>query len=195
VELIVVRHGLPEKVENLDGSPADPPLSAQGRAQALRVCSWLQEEAVDRVYSSPLRRAVETAAPLCEALGLEAAIEPGVAEFDRDAAFYTPLEELKRTDYPRYRRLLESEWLDEFDAETFRRRVVGAMERIIADNPGRRVAVFCHGGVINFWAAHVLSSARTMFFHPQYTSINRFRASRGGHRGVHSLNELGHLRP
>ena len=35
---------------------------------------------------------------------------------------------------------------------------------------------------------------QTMFFLPHYTSVNRFLASRAGHRSVVSLNETGHLK-
>ncbi len=76
----------------------------------------------------------------------------------------------------------------------FQRGVVDCVERIIADHGGGRVAVFCHGGVINAWAAHVLGIETPLFFDPTYTSINRFLAARSGERSVASLNEMAHLR-
>jgi 2,3-bisphosphoglycerate-dependent phosphoglycerate mutase len=54
--------------------------------------------------------------------------------------------------------------------------------------------VFCHGGVINMWATHVLGMAPRIFFEADYTSINRFVCARGGQRSVVSLNERAHLR-
>ena len=39
----------------------------------------------------------------------------------------------------------------------FRTRVVEGMEEIVAAPPGQKVVVFCHGGVINVWATHVLA--------------------------------------
>jgi probable phosphoglycerate mutase len=194
MELILVRHGLPERVENDDGTPADPPLSAAGRQQAERVAQWLARERIERVYASPLRRAVETAQPLAAALSTELRIEPGVSEFDQDAQHYVPLEELKRTDYARWRQLMESGFAGAFDPEVFRANVVRAIESIIGDNRGARVAVVCHGGVINVWAAHLLGLPRAMFFGPHYTSINRFMAAGSGQRSIVSLNETGHLR-
>jgi probable phosphoglycerate mutase len=73
--------------------------------------------------------------------------------------------------------------------------VTASIERIIAENQGRRVALFCHGGVINTWAAHVLALPleRTLFFDPRYTSINRFLAASSGERSIASLNETPHL--
>ena len=87
----MIRHALPERRENTDG-PADPALAPQGHAQAELMAKYLASEAVHAVYTSPLRRARETAAPLCSALGLEATVEDDVAEFDRMATEYIPVE-------------------------------------------------------------------------------------------------------
>ena len=45
----------------------------------------------------------------------------------------------------------------------------------IVSKPGKTVAVTCHGGVVNVWAAHVLGLPSKMFFNPYYTrpSISR----------------------
>ena len=80
------------------------------------------------------------------------------------------------------------------DIAEFQRAVVQALEGIVATNSGRRVAVVCHGGVINVWAAHVLRLDNPLFFDPTYTSVNRFLAAGSGERSVVSLNETAHLR-
>ena len=54
--------------------------------------------------------------------------------------------------------------------------------------------MFCHGGVINVWAAHVLKMVPRLFFDPNYTSIHRFLCARTGERNIVSLNETAHLR-
>ena len=69
-----------------------------------------------------------------------------------------------------------------------------AFERVIEANPGGKVAIVAHGGVINAYASHVLGIDNPLFFLPHYTSVNRFLASRAGHRSVVSLNETGHLK-
>ena len=101
MELLLIRHALPLRVEKRDGTPADPPLSAEGVRQAARLAAWLGRERVDAVYASPLRRARETAGPLAAAHGHEVRIEPGVVEFDPHSASYVPLEELKRARHER----------------------------------------------------------------------------------------------
>ena len=71
--------------------------------------------------------------------------------------------------------------------------VVGGMDRIIAANPGRTVAVGCHGGVVSAYLSHVLGIDSVLFYEARYTSISRVAASSSGHRTMRSVNELGHL--
>jgi probable phosphoglycerate mutase len=193
MHLLLIRHALPLRVETPDGSPADPPLGETGREQARRLAAWLRDERIDRLYVSPLRRARETARPLEEDLGLEAVIEPGVTEFDPEADTYVPLEELKAEDPVAWRAMVQGGLHAHIDIEAFRAGVRKTLEGIIAEHPGGRVAVVCHGGVINAWASHVLGIASPLFFDPFYTSINRFLAAGSGERSVASLNETGHL--
>src|SRR5687768_15688948 len=101
MELLLIRHALPVRVDEgtVDG-PADPELSAAGLEQAKALAGWLADERIDAIWSSPMRRARETASPLSERLGLEVVVDPGLAEFDRDAASYIPIEELKAANDP-----------------------------------------------------------------------------------------------
>jgi probable phosphoglycerate mutase len=193
MELVLIRHGLPQRIENADGSPADPPLSPVGVLQARKMASWLEADGFNRLYASPLRRAHETALPLASATGLGIDLEPGVAEFDQFADSYIPMEELKHVDYPRWRALMERGYDNQVDFDEFCHRVITAMERIVQDNPGKKVAIVCHGGVINVWTSHVIGFAPRLFFNPDYTSINRFMAAGSGERSVISLNLATHL--
>ena len=190
----MIRHALPVRIERDDGAPADPPLSPEGREQARRMARWLEAQPIDALVASPLVRALETAQPLAEVKGLEILIEPGVRELDADSDHYIPLEELKLQDYEAWKGAMAGELYAGVDTDAFRVEVVDAIERTIAANPGRRVAVVCHGGVINAWASHVLGIEQLLFFDPYYTSINRFFAASSGERSVASLGETPHLR-
>jgi probable phosphoglycerate mutase len=192
VELILVRHGLPVRIDDA-GGPADPELSDEGRAQAVRLADWLRRDAIDAVYVSPMRRAIQTAEPLADALGVDPVVDDELAEFDRETHFYVPIEELKAAGDERYMKIMRGELDGEVDPQTFREVVAVAVERIIEAHPGNTVAIVCHGGVINAWASHVLGLPDPLFFEPFYTSVNRFLASSRGHRSVVSLNDLGHL--
>ncbi len=80
VQLLLIRHGLPVRVEHDDGTAADPPLSDAGVDQAARLARWLAAESIDHIVASPLLRARETAAPLASDKGLEVEIEPATAK-------------------------------------------------------------------------------------------------------------------
>lgn len=194
MELLVIRHALPLRIERDDGKPANPALSELGHRQAERVADWLKDEPIDAIYASPLTRAQQTAMPLAAAKGLPIQTEPGIVEFDPDAESYVPLEELKATDPEAWRAMVQGGLYGEIDFDLFRRTVVSSLERIIAENPSKTVAVVCHGGVINSWAAHILGIDTPLFFDPTYTSINRSLAASSGERMVVSLNESAHLR-
>lgn len=194
MELILIRHGLPMRAERQDGAPADPALSEVGHAQAAAVAAWLSEEEVHSIYSSPLRRAHQTALPLAERLGVDIEMEPRVAEYDQDSDTYVPLEELKLIDYDRWVQFMKQGYPDGMELEDFRKGVVESLDAIAARHPAQRIAVFCHGGVINTWAADVIGLGFKLFFNPFYSSINRFLISSTGVRSVGSLNECSHLR-
>ena len=195
MEIVLVRHGLPLRVE-LETGIADPELAAEGHEQAEKMAAYLGVEDIEAIYVSPLRRAIETARPLCKLLGLEAVVSEGVAEFDRNSREYVPVEELRATNDPRWEKLLRGEWdgVDE-DPSLFKARVVETVDDMIAKHPGGRVVVVCHGGVINQYLAHVLGiETHIGFFYPKYTSIHRVMAARSGQRSIVSINEASHLR-
>lgn len=189
MELLLVRHARPERVVGATG-PADPPLSPLGRRQAAALALWLEgDEAppLAAVYTSPLRRATETAAPLGEALGLVPAVEGALSEYDAEAADYIPIEELRAAGDPRWRELPP-------DIAGFQARVMGGVERLAAAHPSQRIALVCHGGVINVVVAAVLGLGPQMLFLPGYTSVSRVLVASSGERSLASLNEVAHLR-
>ena len=195
VELILVRHALPERREVVDG-PADPELSPDGHAQAEHMARYLSTERIARVFTSPLRRARQTAAPLAGRFGLDPVVVDDVAEYDRNSSEYIPIEELKASGDPRFDELTGGLGDDMDDPAEFEARVMTALESIIAEHAGESVAVVCHGGVINLYLASILGLPTTPpgFFYPNYTSIHRVAASRSGVRSVVTVNETAHLR-
>lgn len=194
MELLLIRHALPVRREMTDG-PADPELSEAGTAQARHLATYLSDEPLDAIYSSPLRRARETASPVALSRDMGVGVVDGVAEWDQHATEYVPVEELKAADDPRWRAMLQGEWDSDESRDEFRGRVLDALEELIAAHRGQRIAVVCHGGVINTYLAHVLGIDDAVgFFYPNYTSIHRVAAAGSGERSVITLNETSHLR-
>ena len=123
-------------------------------------------------------------------------LDEGVAEFDQHSSEYIPVEELKASGDPRLIEFLLGEGEEFDDRDDFRARVMSSIEGIISRHGGDRVAVVCHGGVINLYAGDVLglNVDGPGFFYPNYTSITRVAASRSGVRSIVTLNETSHLR-
>jgi probable phosphoglycerate mutase len=82
--LLLVRHGENEYVKQgrLAGRLAGVHLNEKGQAQAATLASRLAGFPVKAIYSSPLERALETAAPLAKTLSLEVIQLPGLIEMD-----------------------------------------------------------------------------------------------------------------
>ena len=192
VELWLIRHALPVRIDG-GSAPADPALSPEGARQADRLAAWWAPHGVDHVYASPLRRAQETAAPLAEAAGAPTTTEAALTEFDAHLPSYVPMEEL-RADPVAWQEAVEA-WTSpeaEQERQEFRRTVVAAVDAIADAHRGQRVAVVCHGGVINAYLSQLLHLPGTIFFEPAYTSVSRV-ISGDTHRQLVSLNEAPHL--
>lgn len=194
MELVLVRHGRPHRLEVVEGR-ADPSLDDAGHRQAEAVGRWLAEERIDALYSSPLARARETAEPLARALAIEPTVVDDVAEWDRDTNAYIPIEEMEEAAPELWDALLAGDLgALGVDLPAFLGRVRRGLDGIAAKHPGERVVVVCHGGVINAYLADVLGLDRVLFFAPAYTSVHRVLVARDGRRGVGSMNETAHLR-
>jgi probable phosphoglycerate mutase len=200
MELLLIRHGLPIRRE-LETGVADPELSEAGHAQAQHLAEYLSSERLDAVYASPLRRAYQTAQPLAASQGHEIVVVDDVAEWDRNSSEYVPVEELRAANDPRWQAMLKGEWnVHEESPQDFRSRVVTAVEQLIDAHSGHRIAIVCHGGVINGYLSHILglneeeNGFQQGFFYPNYTSIHRVAAARSGERSIVTVNETSHLR-
>jgi broad specificity phosphatase PhoE len=83
VRLFLVRHGETESNRlNLALGRDDVPLNERGLWQAERVAQALAREPLAAVYSSPLRRALDTARAVAAPHGLAVQIEQGLLEMD-----------------------------------------------------------------------------------------------------------------
>ena len=132
--------------------------------------------------------------PLAAAMGHEIALDDGLREFDAHLNFYVPIEEL-RADEAAWKQLVD-EWLSpeaEAKRQDFRTGVVATIDAIVAQHEAsERIAIVCHGGVINAYLSDIISLPGTMWFEPAYTSVSRAMAG-GSHKQLVSLNETPHL--
>ena len=193
MELIIVRHALPESEKREDG-PADPPLTPLGLRQAEATANLLATEGVDHVVTSTMQRAIQTGQPLADRLSLTPERLEGLKESDHRRSSYTPVEEMD-ADHEAIREFLNdplSMFADGYEA--FRDRITAALDAVVADNRGRTVAVFCHAMVVGVYLQTLLGLNDPFTVMADYCGITRVAASSSGIRSVRSFNETGHLR-
>ena len=143
--LTLVRHGQARAVDGSYGP--DTPLSGLGRLQVAALTDALVAGTPPAaVYTSPLPRAVETATPLCERLGLEAIVDARLTEFDMGSK---PLEVFQqRPDLvvwrPEHRGIEGGQTLAQFSSL-----VAAFCDEIAERYLGQRVVLFAHAGTID----------------------------------------------
>ena len=166
-EVMLIRHG---DVYDQAEDEVDPPLGERGREQAGRLAARLERQHVDALYSSPLRRALETA----QALKREVIVEPRLVEVDTTLGDNAHIEV---TEQP----------------EKVVERMSAAVTDAVAAHPGGRIVMIGHGVAI----LHYLCSVMRLDFgqlriYPHFTGINVVRVL-GDRRMVGSLGDIAHL--
>ena len=186
MKLLLIRHGEPDTA----GPPRpDPPLSAAGRAQGEALAAWLAGESVAAVYTSPLRRARETAG----FLSAGAVPVDGLSEVG-GAGEYVAADVLRRNGDPRFDALISGDLsVYGMDVATFRAGVVEAMDEIVDRHDGETVAVVSHAGVINaYLGANLGIEKRLIWAGLAYASVTRVVTNRGGAWTITAVNEQAH---
>jgi len=192
MELVLIRHAQPISEQRSDGRPADPPLSVTGFKQSLAVADWVGRNPPDRLISSPALRARQTAAPTAERLGQEVEIDGRLSDANPDLESYVTLEEARARDPIAHRaRMAAYREGDQLASASIR--VNAALDEWTAAHPGKRLVVFCHGSVVNVYAARILGLSEFVFLDAEYASGHRFLVSRDGIRSIQSLNETVYL--
>ena len=194
----MIRHARPVRHEASEGGSADPDLAEMGCLQAEATADFLATEGVDHIVSSSMKRAVQTAEPLSERLGLGIETLDDLRESDHRSQIYVPAEEMSSDDptiahyYDPDADLNETIFPDGYDE--FRERVGRGFEHVIRTNRSRTVAVFCHGMVTGVYLQMLLGIEDPLSLLVDYCGITRVAASSTGVRTVRSVNETHHVR-
>jgi broad specificity phosphatase PhoE len=148
---LLVRHGETDwnREQRFQGH-ADPPLNELGRAQAHELAERLVGEPLSAVFTSPLRRALETAEAVAAAIGVVVVQEPGLREVDVGSWTGLTRSEVEERDPEGYRRWLADGhgWGDGESYEELGERVLATLLSIAAGRDGATVGVVTHGGPI-----------------------------------------------
>ncbi len=158
-EVFLIRHATTAKVgKALTGWLPGIPLDELGKAQARGLVERLRGVRIDAIWSSPLQRAMETAAPLSVDRGLEIQQNPEFGEVNFGAWQGRTLAELgpdpvfgRFHTYRSGTRAPGGELMLETQA-----RMVRGLLNLAAGHPGQSVAVFSHADAIKCAIMHAL---------------------------------------
>ncbi len=198
----LIRHGesLWNGERRIQGNQ-DPPLSPRGLRQTDRLIARLKAQGPGRaaaIYTSPLRRAAETAERLAAALGLPLVREPDLREMSLGKWEGLTVPEIQAAFPGGY-----EQWLEDPAASPapggealpdFARRVVRALMRMQETQPETDLILVTHGGVVKALLCHVLGlDVRYLFRIKQdNTAVNKIQIE-GRDRRILLVNDTCHL--
>lgn len=158
--ILLLRHAMTSAPELFHGSESDVGLGETGRLQAVEAAEKIKEIGISRVYSSAMRRAIETARPIAEAAQVELVTIASLHERRMGPLSGTPWAETR----PIYEASMASWMAGDLDAthpggESYREirdRVVPVFQRLANEHHGQTISVVAHGVVIRVLATSLL---------------------------------------
>jgi len=201
--LIVVRHGQSEHhLNGMTGGWTDLPLTALGQNQAAytaeRLAGMLGNSNVS-LFSSDLRRASMTAAPIARQLRVPLIHDPGLRELNNGSAAGLTQREAKALAQPRTGSLFD--WQHYPGAETWR----GMTERVsecmrgLDTRSATTAIVVSHAAactaVVRWWLGVLDLDAHPIMFEFDPCSITELGRSAWGEPTITRLNDVSHLDP
>jgi broad specificity phosphatase PhoE len=202
IEMLFVRHG--QTHANATGywqGWSDSPLNSTGHSEAEAIARRLaaEQKQIEALYTSPLRRALQTA----QVIGTRLALSPRVLDQLKEIHF-GKLEGVTLTEMEDQFPELYAQWQDKMDM-TFRwpggerradffARAAQACELIRTRHEGDRVIIVAHGGTIRACLAHLLPDLmeRWWAYPLDNAGLSRVQATSSDARLL-VLNETSHL--
>lgn len=181
--ILLVRHGVtPTTGQVLPGRAPGLHLSEAGEKQASGVAERLEGLPLAAIYTSPLERARETAAPTAEQFGLTPTVVDGLQECDFGEWTGAKLTEL--TKLPEWQTVQKEPSAFRFpDGESFpemQDRMVTTLEGLAQGHRGEVIACFSHADPIKTAVAHLggtaLDSFQSINVAPASVSVAEFSA-------------------
>ena len=159
--LFLIRHGRSTwNAERRIQGRADPPLDEVGREQARCLAERLRDDPPVALYTSPQRRAQETADIIGQALGILVTPDERLQEYDVGDVTGLTWEQVEEQ-YPDVAR----RWAEASEdlalpgaegSEPFRARVAAALDEIVARHAEEPVGVVAHGGTLGTYLNHLI---------------------------------------
>ena len=183
-QLYLIRHG--RTAWNDEGRLqgwSDEPLDAQGRAQAAALADWLRPVAFDAIYSSPLRRALDTAQAVADPHTLPVQLDDRLRERNVGDWAGLTLDQARATAPERFAGDWRQAGAPGGEAQSaLTARVAAALDDILAAHPAGTVAVVSHGGALSAALAHTLGipAGRPVSFSFHNTAVARLTVKPDG---------------
>lgn len=159
--LILIRHGITEW--NRQGRYCgckDIGLSREGKKQAKKLHASLRRFDFEKVYSSDRKRSLQTARIIFGRNGVIKVKE--LRELDFGVLEGLTHKEIKKKYAAVYKQWLADPFRNNIpkaeNLYAFRKRINGAMRKIARLNPGKTIAVVCHGGAIGVFITAIFKS-------------------------------------
>jgi len=160
----LVRHGsTPASAAHpviMQGCHMDAPLSETGHRQAAETGQFLGTRRIDAVYTSPMLRARQTAAAVCQPHELSATAVDALIEADLGTWEGLNWDQIKRRDAEAYKQFIQRPDLYGYGGgesiTQVRDRALPAIERLMRENVGCVIAIVTHRIVIRSCVAQLL---------------------------------------
>jgi broad specificity phosphatase PhoE len=151
--LLLVRHASHDWLgRGVAGRMPGVAMNDQGSREAKALIARLEHRPAHAIYSSPMQRAQETAAPLATARGLTVVTDDELSEIDFGEWTGLGFDELERQHRERWRIWCEHKAIAAAPGgEAFadvQRRVMARLEHLRRIHPSETVLLFSHGDVI-----------------------------------------------
>ncbi len=202
-KLYLIRHGQSAgNAEGRFGGHSPTPLSDLGKEQAEITGRYLAKEKIDKIYSSDLIRAVQTAEPLSSIL--EIPITKTTAFRERKVGVLEGLTfDESKAKYPKDYYALVNRDIQHVitGGESYRqllRRATGVLREILQIHRGERIAIFYHTGTICFLTLHLLGAITrktqtTPWLVTSNCGVNRFEIRGRKNIRAMAINDTRHL--
>lgn len=199
MRLILIRHGQP-----LTGDVAhayDPPLTALGREQAEAAARALVVFRPDRLITSGMRRADETAQAASAMLGLDIAVDHRFAEVDYGGKPYLDGHMMRARGKQAWEAFLRNPVAEMGGNEAeMTAHLRAALHDLFTQHAGtdQTIAVFCHTFPINLITSFALGApggARLTRYQPAFCSFTRLIGSSTERMALQAFGEAQHVLP
>jgi broad specificity phosphatase PhoE len=201
--LYLIRHGQSAgNAEGRFGGHGPTPLSDLGRDQAEKTAQALAKEGIDVIYSSDLLRAVQTAEPLANMLGLPIHQSSSFRERHVGVLEGLTFDESKER-YPNDYYALINRSVNHVitEGESYRhllRRITGELRNILRNHNRQRIAIYSHTGAICFLTLHLMGAIHrgtntTPWLITSNCGINRFEFRGPRNMRILAINDTRHL--